>query len=275
MKGFEMKTNGEYLLDSSQRSNYARRMNELLSWGIIVGAVLGLLALGFAALQVVTSSEEFWIAKGFFLLAAFIAAGRMILWGTEAPQSLTFRLVICFIVCGLIGVFAVQGTRYINRKRARWASSHTAPEVAATKADETPQQTQIPEITNVRLVIESVSPEGARFHYEIENGEIPIKILRTMEETPQGYIIENILPGGAREIARRGKLAVAGVDSRSLKEDDYNEVGLQLLYSTEIGGVPKNYLYSCRFLIQPGSLQPSAAFYPVHVSQKPLTELKE
>jgi hypothetical protein len=148
--------------------------------------------------------------------------------------------------------------------------------VAAKKAleanTETPTQplTPIPEITNVRLVIESVKPKNTRFHYEIENGEVPIKIFRTMEQTPNGWDIENILPGGARAIARHGKLTVSGVLGSEFKENDYNELGIQLWYRAEVGGSLKDYLYSCRFLIQPESLQPSASFYPVWVNQKQL-----
>ncbi|HVG28132.1 MAG TPA: hypothetical protein VM864_00280 [Pyrinomonadaceae bacterium] len=98
-------------------------MNELLSWGIIVAAVLALVGLGFAALQVVSSSDEFRIARGFFIIASIIAAGRIILWGITTPRSLTLRLIICFTTCGLIGISAIEAVRYVNRKRDRWISS--------------------------------------------------------------------------------------------------------------------------------------------------------
>lgn len=119
-------------------------MNELLSWGVVVGAVLGLIALGFAALQVVSTGDEFWIAKSFFVIAGVIAAGRMILWGITTPRGFTLRLAVCFVTCGLVAAFVVEAVRYVNRKRGHWAGSNPAaaeaPRVRESDADDEEQE---------------------------------------------------------------------------------------------------------------------------------------
>lgn len=109
-----------------------------------MGAVLGLIALGFAALQVVSTGDEFWIAKGFFIIAAVIAAGRMILWGITTPQSLTLRLAVIFAACGLAAAFAVEAVRYVNRKRGHWATSNPA-KVESPKAGGRDEEAEEPE----------------------------------------------------------------------------------------------------------------------------------
>ncbi len=99
-------------------------MNELLSWALVVGAVIALIALGFNALQVVSSSDEFWIAKFWFVLAAITAVARFIFWGITTNRNLTLRLIVCLIACGAIGVSAIEAVRYVNRKSGLWIKSH-------------------------------------------------------------------------------------------------------------------------------------------------------
>jgi hypothetical protein len=51
-------TLGDYLLDTGNKSNYARRMNELLTWGLPIFAALALFALSYALLQVTSRSGD-------------------------------------------------------------------------------------------------------------------------------------------------------------------------------------------------------------------------
>jgi hypothetical protein len=69
-----------------KRRGYARRMNEILSWALVIGAVIALVALGFNALQVVSSGDEFWIARGWFTLAALVALANHLLGNYNASQ---------------------------------------------------------------------------------------------------------------------------------------------------------------------------------------------
>lgn len=121
---------GDYLLYIRNKPNYSRRVTELLSWGIVLTAVLALAGLGFAALQVQTSSDEFWIARGLFMLAAIAAAARLIYWGMTTTRSTALRFFVCVLACGLIAALAVEAIRYVNRKSARWAASNHAENIS-------------------------------------------------------------------------------------------------------------------------------------------------
>jgi hypothetical protein len=100
-------------------------MTELLSWALPITAILALIALGFNALQVVSSTDEFWIARGWFILAAIVALVRVIIWGVTTSRDVTLRLVVGVIACGFIVGFAVEGVRYVNRKRNHWIDTST------------------------------------------------------------------------------------------------------------------------------------------------------
>lgn len=99
-------------------------MNELLSWALVVGAILAFVGFGFAVLQIVSSADEFWLSRGFFICAALVAVGRIILWGITTQRSLTLRVAVCFIVCGAALTLAVEAVRYVNRKHDLWVKSH-------------------------------------------------------------------------------------------------------------------------------------------------------
>jgi hypothetical protein len=93
-------------------------VNDLLSWTLVIGATLACIALAFNALQVVTSVDEFGIARFWFVVAAIILLGRFVIWGATTNRSLTLRLVVSVIACGLIAGFTIEGVRYVNRKKA-------------------------------------------------------------------------------------------------------------------------------------------------------------
>jgi hypothetical protein len=99
-------------------------MNELLSWTLPIGAALACVALAFNALQVISSKDEFWIARLWFIVAAIILLARFIVWGLTTNRSLTLRLIVGFSACGVIVVSAIGGVRYVNRKSALWIKSH-------------------------------------------------------------------------------------------------------------------------------------------------------
>lgn len=96
-------------------SNYARRMNELLSWQFAVGVILALVTIGVAVLALGTP-DDFRVTKGCFLLAAMFAMGRIILWGAMTNRDPMLRFVVCFVSFGIIGTLAVGAIRYVNRK---------------------------------------------------------------------------------------------------------------------------------------------------------------
>src|SRR5438067_11501863 len=70
-------------------------VQELLSWGNVIGALLGLTALAFGAL---TMPKRPWYrpAQGFFVAAALVAEAKIIMWGIITLRSWPFRVGICF-----------------------------------------------------------------------------------------------------------------------------------------------------------------------------------
>jgi hypothetical protein len=164
-------------------------MNELLSWGLTIFVSLGLVALGFNALQVVTSGDEFWIARGWFVLAAIVLLVRFIIWGIFTPRSLTIRLIVCIAACGLITATAVEAVRYINRKHDHWVKSQQVPpklpsqptSKATLTSGEKPKNAQAERLPTTKVVeiapnIVALEPEPCIAHIDeygvIVEGEI-------------------------------------------------------------------------------------------------------
>lgn len=108
-------------------TNYSRRMTELLSWQFIVGAAITFVGLGIAVLTL-AGVDDFRIAKGCFLVAALILAGRTVFWGVTSSRDLTLRISVSVAIVAIIALFAVNSIRYVNRKqkRAETASSTIA-----------------------------------------------------------------------------------------------------------------------------------------------------
>jgi hypothetical protein len=114
---------GDYLLDASTVIYYRRLVNELLSWIPVVTLAIGFIALAFNALQVISSSDEFRIAKLWFLAAALTLLAGLIIWGITTNLSLTLRLIVCFVACVAIVIAAIEAVRYVNRKSNLWIRS--------------------------------------------------------------------------------------------------------------------------------------------------------
>jgi len=80
---------------------------EVTSVGISISIGIGLGVLAF---------DDFKLAKLFFLMAAFDAAGGIVMWGIKTDLPSWTRNAIIFLVLGSIGVLATQSLRYVNRK---------------------------------------------------------------------------------------------------------------------------------------------------------------
>jgi hypothetical protein len=93
---------------------------ELLSWALVVGASLACVGLAFNALQVISSADEFWIAKMWFSFAAVIPFARFVVWAYSTHRSITLRLIVCFLACGGMTWAGIEAIRYVNRKHDRW-----------------------------------------------------------------------------------------------------------------------------------------------------------
>jgi hypothetical protein len=153
-----------------------------------------------------------------------------------------------------------------------WGARPEPPSANAKIRDDVAQVVKAtPEIANVSLVIESVvSPTEVRFHYEIENGDAPIKVLTFRDQTAGFWHIENNADVLPRMLARRGRLSMSGVPFGVFKQRDYNTVLVEIVYSGEVEGTTKKFLYQCRFFIQPGSLRPQATFNADSIVQRSL-----
>ncbi|HEX8072069.1 MAG TPA: hypothetical protein VF546_19120 [Pyrinomonadaceae bacterium] len=151
-------------------------MNELLSWGLVVGAVVALIALGFNALQVISSNDEFWIARLWFVLAAIVAAARIIYWALTTHRSLALRLSVCIVACGVVSALAVESVRYVNRKHSAW----TKLKAASTQALKSPSTPQPPESRQREVV---VTPEERLLAAKIGGASADeLKALQVREE---------------------------------------------------------------------------------------------
>ena len=180
-------TSKDYSLDVGGIVYYRRRMNELLSWGLPIGAVLAFIGLGFGVLQIVTSTEEFWISRGFFVLAAIAAIVRIVIWGLLTSRSLTLRLIVSIFACGIILGLAIEAVRYVNRKSDRWIKSHqvqteSLPLATTDKPLSEAQQTQTGEIQKAEPNLLCLSVDTVPAHMnkygEIIEGELPARYIK-------------------------------------------------------------------------------------------------
>lgn len=96
-------------------------MPDILSWGFLATIALACVGFAFAVLQFgQPSTDEFWIARGCFLIAAIIGLGRITLWALTTSRDIGIRVVVGIVAWGLIAAFAIEAVRYVNRKHARW-----------------------------------------------------------------------------------------------------------------------------------------------------------
>lgn len=100
--------------------DYHRRMNDLLSWSLVVAATLALVALGFNALQVISSRDEFRIAIFWFISAGLVLMARIVFWAITTSRSTLTRAIVCIFACGLVFTVAIEAVRYVNRKHGAW-----------------------------------------------------------------------------------------------------------------------------------------------------------
>lgn len=100
-------------------------LNELLSWGLPFTAVLAFIGFAFAVLQFgQPNADDFWVARGFFVLAALVGLARVGLWCLLTTRPITIRLVVGVITFGLAVPFTFEAIRYVNRKSDRWVKDH-------------------------------------------------------------------------------------------------------------------------------------------------------
>jgi hypothetical protein len=148
-------------------------VQDLLSWSWIVGAALALVGLAFAALQITRSSDEIRIAKGCFLLSAFILGARIVVWGITTSRSFTFRIIACFIGVGSVGVLVTEAIRYLNRRSATNVQSVQSTSEAGKTAPQALQSQSTYIDPNLPLVVEVVVDQKKQLRID-NKGKIPI-----------------------------------------------------------------------------------------------------
>lgn len=147
-------------LNKSECPRYSRRVSELLSWGLVIVSTFALVTIGFAALQVVSGVEEFWIARGTFILAAVIALGRTIFWGITTSRGVVLRIAVCLMACGLIGALAIEASRYITRKQTRWFALRTRQDEKASASGPAANDSPVARLEMLHFKPKSVWIEG-------------------------------------------------------------------------------------------------------------------
>lgn len=117
-------------------------MNDLLSWGLVTGATLALIALGFNALQVISGKDEFRIATFWFISAGLVLIARFVFWTITTSRGPISRILVCVFACGFIVAATIEAVRYVNRKAAAWEKLHSPVVVASNP--EPPSKPSLP-----------------------------------------------------------------------------------------------------------------------------------
>lgn len=190
-------------------------MEWLFSWeatsvfvGILITIGLGVLAL-----------NDFKAAKVFFMLATADAAGGISMWGANSPMPPVARTLIVFVATGLIGIFAVQSIRYVNRKSA------------ASLAESKPQAETLRSYLMLSLVIDQVDKDFIHFHLLLENrGTSEINVNQLFYESQSGTSTEGtmspvrrMIPGG--DLRKNGMILRKDYQSPLIATATYHIVG--------------------------------------------------
>lgn len=88
-------------------------LESLFHWDVSSVLVGILITIGYGALAL----GDFKIAKGCVVLATVESAGGIIMWGINTPQTTPIRLLIVAVGFALVGIFAVEALRYVDRKQ--------------------------------------------------------------------------------------------------------------------------------------------------------------
>lgn len=136
-------------------------MNELLTWGIPLTLITFAIAGAFAALGTTeVSPDEFWIARGCFVLAGLITVGRIVLWEFTTLRGFPIRVLLGVLIIGTSGALTIEAVRYVNRKHSRWLEAQRPPSLPSAPKriviDQSSNKSEIEAIQRPNLVFKEV-----------------------------------------------------------------------------------------------------------------------
>lgn len=108
----------------------------LFSWPVVGILVPVLIGIGVGVMSM--SPPEFWIARSCFSLAALILLARVGAWIIYTQSSVVERIIVAFLIFGVVGVGWVESLRWVDSRQAKREtavappSTSTEPPVLAT-----------------------------------------------------------------------------------------------------------------------------------------------
>jgi hypothetical protein len=105
-------------------------LESFFSWGVTSVVVALLIGAAFSVLAL----NDFKIARGFFLLAAFDALGGVAMWGTKSNLGLLSKGLIVFVGGGIVCVLLFLALTYIGTKESAAKPEPAKPEPTKSEA---------------------------------------------------------------------------------------------------------------------------------------------
>src|ERR1035437_8773258 len=100
-------------------------LRSIIEWAVVAVVVSILIGIGVGVMSM--TPPDFVIAKAAFALAGIILAAKVVHWGAKSTAAKAERMILTFIICGAIGVLAVESWRWVNTRHALATQAKSVP----------------------------------------------------------------------------------------------------------------------------------------------------